>query len=149
MQSTCLKALPLKQGITDLGLIERTVPSSLGLCGGCSPRNDHLKKQRSDPTRNEYCGTNFICSVFPFPPYREFFGQGWMKADKYERTPNIMKATRHFNHVSTHAHLSDFRPGFSLVKAHRGRSGGQAGSQRCCQGRLASLQSQFLHLLNR
>ena len=31
--------------------------------------------------------------------YREFFGQGWMKNDKNERTPYIMKTTKHFNDV--------------------------------------------------
>nr|prf guanine nucleotide-releasing factor [Rattus norvegicus] len=38
--------------------------------------------------------------VFKSIPYEEFFGQGWMKADKNERTPYIMKTTRHFNHIS-------------------------------------------------
>ncbi|GAB1294518.1 Ras-specific guanine nucleotide-releasing factor 1 [Apodemus speciosus] len=38
--------------------------------------------------------------VFKSIPYEEFFGQGWMKAEKYERTPYIMKTTKHFNHVS-------------------------------------------------
>uniref|UniRef100_A0A8C7GKY1 Ras protein specific guanine nucleotide releasing factor 1 n=1 Tax=Oncorhynchus kisutch TaxID=8019 RepID=A0A8C7GKY1_ONCKI len=32
--------------------------------------------------------------------YREFFGQGWMKNDKTERTPYIMKTTKHFNDIS-------------------------------------------------
>lgn len=31
---------------------------------------------------------------------REFFGQGWMKLEKNERTPYIMKTTKHFNDVS-------------------------------------------------
>lgn len=31
---------------------------------------------------------------------REFFGQGWMKLEKNERTPYIMKNTKHFNDVS-------------------------------------------------
>lgn len=34
------------------------------------------------------------------PSYREFFGQGWMKLEKNERTPYIMKTTKHFNDVS-------------------------------------------------
>lgn len=34
-----------------------------------------------------------------FPLHREFFGQGWMKNDKNERTPYIMKTTKHFNDV--------------------------------------------------
>ncbi|XP_021062598.1 ras-specific guanine nucleotide-releasing factor 1 isoform X2 [Mus pahari] len=38
--------------------------------------------------------------VFKSIPYEEFFGQGWMKMEKYERTPYIMKTTKHFNHVS-------------------------------------------------
>lgn len=32
---------------------------------------------------------------------REFLGQGWMKLDKNERTPYIMKTSQHFNDVST------------------------------------------------
>lgn len=35
--------------------------------------------------------------------HREFFGQGWMKLEKNERTPYIMKTTKHFNDVSTGA----------------------------------------------
>ncbi|XP_028614784.1 ras-specific guanine nucleotide-releasing factor 1 isoform X3 [Grammomys surdaster] len=38
--------------------------------------------------------------IFKSIPYQEFFGQGWMKDEKYEKTPYIMKTTRHFNHVS-------------------------------------------------
>ncbi|KAK1160886.1 ras-specific guanine nucleotide-releasing factor 1 [Acipenser oxyrinchus oxyrinchus] len=38
--------------------------------------------------------------VFKGIPYEEFFGQGWMKPDKNERTPYIMKTTKHFNHIS-------------------------------------------------
>uniref|UniRef100_A0A8C2EB70 Ras-specific guanine nucleotide-releasing factor 1 n=1 Tax=Cyprinus carpio TaxID=7962 RepID=A0A8C2EB70_CYPCA len=30
----------------------------------------------------------------------EFFGQGWMKNDKNEKTPYIMKTTKHFNDIS-------------------------------------------------
>lgn len=30
---------------------------------------------------------------------REFFGQGWMKSDKNEKTPYIMTTTKHFNDV--------------------------------------------------
>ncbi|XP_076984670.1 ras-specific guanine nucleotide-releasing factor 1 isoform X6 [Tamandua tetradactyla] len=33
-------------------------------------------------------------------PYEEFFGQGWMKLEKNERTPYIMKTTKHFNDIS-------------------------------------------------
>lgn len=32
---------------------------------------------------------------------REFLGQGWMKVDKTERTPYIMKTSQHFNDVRT------------------------------------------------
>lgn len=32
-------------------------------------------------------------------PCREFFGQGWMKNDKNEKTPYIMRTTKHFNDV--------------------------------------------------
>uniref|UniRef100_UPI00358FB209 ras-specific guanine nucleotide-releasing factor 2-like n=1 Tax=Myxine glutinosa TaxID=7769 RepID=UPI00358FB209 len=32
--------------------------------------------------------------------HHELFGQCWMKADKWERAPNIMQTTRHFNEVS-------------------------------------------------
>uniref|UniRef100_A0A8D1CMU3 Ras protein specific guanine nucleotide releasing factor 1 n=1 Tax=Sus scrofa TaxID=9823 RepID=A0A8D1CMU3_PIG len=35
--------------------------------------------------------------VFKKIPYEEFFGQGWMKLEKNERTPYIMKTTKHFN----------------------------------------------------
>uniref|UniRef100_A0A6Q2WSX5 Ras protein specific guanine nucleotide releasing factor 1 n=1 Tax=Esox lucius TaxID=8010 RepID=A0A6Q2WSX5_ESOLU len=38
--------------------------------------------------------------VFKIIPYEEFFGQGWMKNDKNERTPYIMKTTKHFNDIS-------------------------------------------------
>ncbi|NXB45366.1 RGRF1 factor, partial [Leucopsar rothschildi] len=37
--------------------------------------------------------------VFKKIPYEEFFGQGWMKLEKNERTPYIMKNTKHFNDV--------------------------------------------------
>lgn len=33
------------------------------------------------------------------PSAREFLGQGWMKVDKMERTPYIMKTSQHFNDV--------------------------------------------------
>lgn len=32
--------------------------------------------------------------------FREFLGQGWMKVDKNERTPYIMKTSQHFNDVN-------------------------------------------------
>uniref|UniRef100_A0A8C2V404 Ras protein specific guanine nucleotide releasing factor 2 n=1 Tax=Chinchilla lanigera TaxID=34839 RepID=A0A8C2V404_CHILA len=38
--------------------------------------------------------------VFRSIPYEEFLGQGWMKPDKSERTPFIMKTSRHFNDMS-------------------------------------------------
>ncbi|KAF6079191.1 Ras protein specific guanine nucleotide releasing factor 1 [Phyllostomus discolor] len=38
--------------------------------------------------------------VFRKIPYEEFFGQGWMKLEKNERTPYIMKTTKHFNDIS-------------------------------------------------
>ncbi|XP_032650116.1 ras-specific guanine nucleotide-releasing factor 1 [Chelonoidis abingdonii] len=38
--------------------------------------------------------------VFKKIPYEEFFGQGWMKLEKNERTPYIMKNTKHFNDIS-------------------------------------------------
>uniref|UniRef100_A0A8C8TWX8 RAS protein-specific guanine nucleotide-releasing factor 1 n=1 Tax=Peromyscus maniculatus bairdii TaxID=230844 RepID=A0A8C8TWX8_PERMB len=38
--------------------------------------------------------------VFKKIPYEEFFGQGWMKVEKNERTPYIMKTTKHFNEIS-------------------------------------------------
>nr|XP_021530070.1 LOW QUALITY PROTEIN: ras-specific guanine nucleotide-releasing factor 1 [Aotus nancymaae] len=41
--------------------------------------------------------------VFKKIPYEEFFGQGWMKVEKNERTPYIMKTTKHFNDVSVGA----------------------------------------------
>ncbi|XP_040198127.1 ras-specific guanine nucleotide-releasing factor 1 isoform X2 [Rana temporaria] len=38
--------------------------------------------------------------IFKQIPYEEFFGQGWMKTDKNERTPYIMSTSKHFNHMS-------------------------------------------------
>lgn len=38
--------------------------------------------------------------VFRSIPYQEFLGQGWMKVDKTERTPFIMKTSQHFNDMS-------------------------------------------------
>ncbi|XP_063101348.1 ras-specific guanine nucleotide-releasing factor 2 isoform X1 [Cavia porcellus] len=38
--------------------------------------------------------------VFRSIPYEEFLGQGWMKLDKNERTPSIMKTSQHFNDMS-------------------------------------------------
>ncbi|XP_058472522.1 ras-specific guanine nucleotide-releasing factor 2 isoform X5 [Solea solea] len=38
--------------------------------------------------------------VFRSIPYEEFLGQGWMKTDKSERTPYIMKTSQHFNDMS-------------------------------------------------
>ncbi|XP_041826772.1 ras-specific guanine nucleotide-releasing factor 2 isoform X4 [Melanotaenia boesemani] len=38
--------------------------------------------------------------VFRSIPYEEFLGQGWMKVDKSERTPYIMKTSQHFNEMS-------------------------------------------------
>uniref|UniRef100_A0A8C1Z767 Ras protein-specific guanine nucleotide-releasing factor 2a n=1 Tax=Cyprinus carpio TaxID=7962 RepID=A0A8C1Z767_CYPCA len=38
--------------------------------------------------------------VFWNIPYEEFLGQGWMKTDKNERTPYIMKTSQHFNDMS-------------------------------------------------
>ncbi|GCB65289.1 hypothetical protein scyTo_0011854 [Scyliorhinus torazame] len=38
--------------------------------------------------------------VFGCIPYEEFFGQGWMKPEKNERAPYIMKTTKHFNDIS-------------------------------------------------
>uniref|UniRef100_A0AAV2MP24 Ras guanine nucleotide exchange factor n=1 Tax=Knipowitschia caucasica TaxID=637954 RepID=A0AAV2MP24_KNICA len=38
--------------------------------------------------------------VFRSIPYEEFLGQGWMKVDKTERTPFIMKTSKHFNDMS-------------------------------------------------
>ncbi|XP_043932315.1 ras-specific guanine nucleotide-releasing factor 1 [Protopterus annectens] len=38
--------------------------------------------------------------IFKRIPYEEFFGQGWMKPDKKEKTPYIMAITKHFNDMS-------------------------------------------------
>ncbi|XP_066510261.1 ras-specific guanine nucleotide-releasing factor 2 isoform X1 [Hoplias malabaricus] len=38
--------------------------------------------------------------IFRSIPYEEFLGQGWMKMDKTERTPYIMKTSQHFNDMS-------------------------------------------------
>lgn len=40
--------------------------------------------------------------VFRSIPYEEFLGQGWMKLDKNERTPSIVRTSQHFNDVSGH-----------------------------------------------
>lgn len=72
-----------------------------------------------------------------------------MKAEKYEKAPYIMKTTRHFNHVSTHARLSAFLPGFSLVRPPEGQVEGSPALSCVARGLLTLLQSQFLHLLNR
>uniref|UniRef100_A0A803VSF1 Ras protein specific guanine nucleotide releasing factor 1 n=1 Tax=Ficedula albicollis TaxID=59894 RepID=A0A803VSF1_FICAL len=44
--------------------------------------------------------------VFKKIPYEEFFGQGWMKLEKNERTPYIMKNTKHFNDVGAAAGIT-------------------------------------------
>uniref|UniRef100_A0A8C3QSM7 Ras protein specific guanine nucleotide releasing factor 2 n=1 Tax=Cyanoderma ruficeps TaxID=181631 RepID=A0A8C3QSM7_9PASS len=42
-----------------------------------------------------------FCLLFSLPSMsREFLGQGWMKVDKNERTPYIMKTSQHFNDMS-------------------------------------------------
>lgn len=38
--------------------------------------------------------------------FREFLGQGWMKVDKNERTPYIMKTSQHFNDVKSRENKS-------------------------------------------
>ncbi|XP_069480283.1 ras-specific guanine nucleotide-releasing factor 1 [Ambystoma mexicanum] len=38
--------------------------------------------------------------IFKKIPYEEFFGQGWMKTEKSERTPYILTTTKHFNDMS-------------------------------------------------
>ncbi|KAM3827868.1 ras-specific guanine nucleotide-releasing factor 1 isoform 2-T2 [Vipera latastei] len=38
--------------------------------------------------------------IFKTIPYEEFFGQGWMKVEKNERTPYILMNTKHFNDIS-------------------------------------------------
>ncbi|XP_040197565.1 ras-specific guanine nucleotide-releasing factor 2 isoform X3 [Rana temporaria] len=38
--------------------------------------------------------------IFRSIPYQEFLGQGWMKTDKIDRTPYIMKTSQHFNNMS-------------------------------------------------
>uniref|UniRef100_A0A3P9JE24 Ras protein-specific guanine nucleotide-releasing factor 2b n=1 Tax=Oryzias latipes TaxID=8090 RepID=A0A3P9JE24_ORYLA len=38
--------------------------------------------------------------VFRSIPYESFLGQGWMKVDKTDRTPYIMKTSQHFNDMS-------------------------------------------------
>ncbi|XP_058512289.1 ras-specific guanine nucleotide-releasing factor 2 [Ochotona princeps] len=38
--------------------------------------------------------------VFRSIPYEEFLGQGWMKPDKNERTPYIVRTSQHFNDMS-------------------------------------------------
>uniref|UniRef100_A0A803W784 Ras protein specific guanine nucleotide releasing factor 1 n=1 Tax=Ficedula albicollis TaxID=59894 RepID=A0A803W784_FICAL len=49
--------------------------------------------------------------VFKKIPYEEFFGQGWMKLEKNERTPYIMKNTKHFNDVGAAAGVGGWHGG--------------------------------------
>ncbi|XP_076984668.1 ras-specific guanine nucleotide-releasing factor 1 isoform X4 [Tamandua tetradactyla] len=59
-------------------------------------------------------------------PYEEFFGQGWMKLEKNERTPYIMKTTKHFNDLATEgpcevsrdSHVKTLSPARALTKPH-------------------------------
>ncbi|KAI3372026.1 hypothetical protein L3Q82_006896 [Scortum barcoo] len=44
----------------------------------------------------DMCDLTCLC----LPSLREFLGQGWMKVDKTERTPYIMKTSQHFNDMS-------------------------------------------------
>ncbi|MEQ2184776.1 Ras protein-specific guanine nucleotide-releasing factor, partial [Goodea atripinnis] len=45
----------------------------------------------------------------------EFFGQGWMKNDKNEKTPYIMRTTKHFNDVN-YLNTTDTLSGFYLPR---------------------------------
>uniref|UniRef100_A0A8D0HPI1 Ras protein specific guanine nucleotide releasing factor 1 n=1 Tax=Sphenodon punctatus TaxID=8508 RepID=A0A8D0HPI1_SPHPU len=45
-------------------------------------------------------GSTATKMIWNFIVYREFFGQGWMKLEKNERTPYIMQNTKHFNDIS-------------------------------------------------
>ena len=76
------------------------VPSSLGLCRKLLPRNDNFKKQRTQSKEISKAKLTSSTLGFSLTSYREFFGQGWMKLEKNERTPYIMKTTKHFNDVS-------------------------------------------------
>uniref|UniRef100_A0A8B9GZP1 Ras protein-specific guanine nucleotide-releasing factor 2a n=1 Tax=Astyanax mexicanus TaxID=7994 RepID=A0A8B9GZP1_ASTMX len=48
--------------------------------------------------------------VFRSIPYEEFLGQGWMKVDKNEKTPYIMKTSQHFNDIYTQPDLITDHP---------------------------------------
>lgn len=50
-------------------------------------------------TQNNLWMLDWLLKRKCFPLYREFFGQGWMKPGKNERTPYIMRTTKHFNDV--------------------------------------------------
>lgn len=76
-------------------------PGSLplwGSAGSSSLRSEGLSKSREIEAKN---GARQSSSALGFlTSRREFFGQGWMKLEKNERTPYIMKTTKHFNDVS-------------------------------------------------
>lgn len=55
------------------------------------------------------------------PSAREFLGQGWMKVDKMERTPYIMKTSQHFNDVRPRLasnHIIQSSSGLSGASSH-------------------------------
>lgn len=91
------------------------VPSSRGSAGSSSLRSEGLSKSREIEAKN---GARQSSSALGFlTSCREFFGQGWMKLEKNERTPYIMKTTKHFNDVSMGGRGAvPFSPGFCFVR---------------------------------
>lgn len=71
------------------------MPGPSRAAGSHSPKTDQSQEIRRPPNHPAVS-----------PPSREFFGQGWMKLEKNERTPYIMKTTKHFNDVSAGTRLS-------------------------------------------
>ncbi|XP_065119874.1 ras-specific guanine nucleotide-releasing factor 2 isoform X3 [Paramisgurnus dabryanus] len=62
------------------------------------PRNECFELLSAMEVAEQITLLDYI--VFRNIPYEEFLGQGWMKMDKNERTPYIMKTSQHFNDMS-------------------------------------------------
>ena len=71
-------------------------PGTFACCGHSQ------KKEKESKELKEISKANLTSATlgFSLTSCREFFGQGWMKLEKNERTPYIMKTTKHFNDVS-------------------------------------------------
>lgn len=64
-----------------------------------------LKKSSCVHERRSLCRHTSIRIHWLCSCCREFLGQGWMKTDKSERTPYIMKTSQHFNDVSIYGNI--------------------------------------------